>query len=93
MLTNIIGYAASILIIVSIAFKTTTFRGTVIMRILNAIGSLFFIIYAVIIRVYPTVIANGAAFVINIVYLIIEIISHNKQMRDRVNKNTENINT
>lgn len=70
---EIIGLIASILIVVSMVFKTTSFKGTILMRIINAIGSIFFTIYGLLLPAYSTAITNACLFILNIVYLIIEI--------------------
>lgn len=71
-----IGFIASALIVFSMVFKTTSFKGTVLMRIINGIGSVFFVAYGALIGAWSTLIANCCIFVINIIYLIIEIKSH-----------------
>lgn len=70
---EIIGLIASILIVTSMVFKTTTFKGTILMRIINGVGSIFFIVYGFMIGAWSTGIANSALLIINIVYLIREI--------------------
>lgn len=70
---EIIGLIASILIVVSMIFKTTSFKGTILMRIINAIGSIFFTIYGLFLPAYSTAITNACLFILNIIYLIIEI--------------------
>ena len=77
-LLEFIGYLASALVVVSISFKTSTFTGTLLMRILNGIGSFIFIVYGVLIKADPTALTNCIAFIINLVYLIIEIRDHRK---------------
>ena len=74
---EIIGIIASVLIVFSMLFKTTTFKGTVWMRIINALGSVFFIIYGFSIKAYSTGICNSILFLVNIFYLIKEIKDHN----------------
>lgn len=76
---EIIGIAASIFIVLSLVFKTTTFKGTLLLRILNSLGSIFFIIYGALIGAWSTLIANAACLIINIVYTIIEIKNYKKQ--------------
>ena len=84
---EIIGLIASVLIVFSMVFKTTNYKGTIAMRIINGIGSIFFTIYGF----YPntvgasyepnalaTGIANAALFILNAIYLIIEIRQHKK---------------
>ncbi len=77
-LYEIIGIIASILIVFSMVFKTTTFKGTILMRIINSIGSIFFIVYGILVAAYSTTAANCAIFIVNVFYLIKEIKDHNK---------------
>lgn len=44
-LFEIIGIIGSLFIVFSLLFKTTTFKGTLLLRILNSIGCIFFIVY------------------------------------------------
>lgn len=69
---EIIGIIASILIVFSMAFKTTSYKGTMLMRIINTIGSIFFIIYGFILPAYATAITNCCGFVLNIFYIFKE---------------------
>ncbi len=75
---EILGLIASILIVFSMVFKTTTYKGTMIMRFLNGIGSIFFIIYGFCIPAWSTAITNICAFILNIYWLIKEYKDHNK---------------
>lgn len=77
-LYEIIGIIASIFIVFSMVFKTTTFKGTILMRIINGIGSIFFIVYGILVAAYSTTATNCAVFIINVFYLIKEIRDHNK---------------
>ena len=78
---ELIVYLASALVVVSIAFKTTSFVGTLLMRILNGIGSICFVVYACIKQTNPVFLTNCVSLILNIVYLIIEIIQHKKNIK------------
>lgn len=79
---EIIGLTASLLIVFSMIFKTTTFKGTIIMRVLNLLGSIFFVVYGLLIGAWSTFGTNLCLFFINIYYLIREIIDHKKDKED-----------
>ena len=64
LLIELFGYLGSFLVLVS--FITTS---VVKLRIINTIGSIIFMIYAFIIKSYPTAVMNGALVLINIHYL------------------------
>lgn len=70
---EIIGLIGSLLIVFSMIFKTTSFKGTLCMRILNSVGSIFFVIYGFLLPAYATAITNSLLLILNIIYLIIEI--------------------
>jgi len=60
-----IGYAASIIIVISISVKSF-----MRFRVLNLIGSTFFVIYGLLIEAYPVALLNSFSAIANIVYLI-----------------------
>lgn len=62
---EIIGIIASIFVTVSFMF-----RGESKIRIINTIGSIIFVIYAILIGSISVGITNGVAIIINIYYLI-----------------------
>src|ERR1035437_4585634 len=63
-LVEILGYIASALVAVSLMMNAI-----VKLRIINLIGSLFFLVYGIIIGAYPVAFVNGFVAVINIYYL------------------------
>ena len=75
---ELIGLIASVLVVFSMVFKTTTYKGTMIMRMLNGLGSVFFIIYGFILPAISTAITNICAFILNIYWLIKEYKDHKK---------------
>lgn len=62
---ELIGYFASALVLVSLLM--TSIKK---LRVINAIGSLIFSIYAIVIHSYPTAIMNGILVIVNIYYLV-----------------------
>lgn len=62
---EIIGYAASILIAISLMMKSL-----IRLRILNGIGALVFVIYGFLINAYPIAFLNGLIVVIDMYYLV-----------------------
>ena len=82
--TEIIGLIASILVVVSMVFKTTTYKGTMLMRILNLCGSIFFIIYGFILPAYSTAITNSCAFILNLFYIIKEYKDHRGNENEKI---------
>lgn len=75
---EIFGLIASALIITSMAFKTTNYKGTMLMRAINLIGSTAFIIYGLYLPAYSTALTNACGFILNIIYLFKEYKDHKK---------------
>ena len=82
-LIEIIGIVASLFIVLSLLFKTTTFKGTLLLRSLNSLGCIFFIVYGGLIEAWSTLIANSACLIINIIYTIIEIRNYKCKGNDK----------
>lgn len=70
LLIEIIGIVATLLILFSMLFSTTTLKGDIRMRILNLVGSLIFVAYGILVPAISTAILNGALVVVNIYHLI-----------------------
>ena len=66
-----VGIFASILICISMCFKSTTRKGAVCMRSINIIGSVVFGIYGILLPAISTAILNFILVGVNIYYLII----------------------
>lgn len=79
---EIIGLIGSALICISMIWKTTSFKGTLLMRIINGIGSAFFIVYGFVLPAYSTAIANIVCFIIDVLWLIKEIDLHRKVKKE-----------
>ncbi len=65
-----IGILGSILIVVSMFFKTNTYKGTFCLRLLNAIGSFIFVIYGILLPAWSVAVLNCVVMLTNIVYII-----------------------
>jgi hypothetical protein len=77
---EIIGIIASVLVVISALSKTTTYKGTVWLRVTNTLGSVFFIIYGAALGAWSTMMCNIGMFIISIIYLCIEMKGHKKKM-------------
>lgn len=78
-LVEIIGLIGSLLICFSMVWRTTSFKGTILMRVINGSGSIFFVVYGFILPAYATAIANIVCFIVNVIWLIKEIKLHKKE--------------
>ena len=83
-LVEVIGIIATLLILFSMLFKTTTLKGDIRMRVLNLIGSLIFTIYGCLIPAISTAILNGALIIVNTYHLIMLLKEKNKINTDEV---------
>ena len=63
---ELFGVIASLLIIISLLFKTNTYEGALALRVLNTVGSLVFVVYGVYLLAYSTIFLNVVAVVINV---------------------------
>ena len=66
MLIEIIGTFAAVIVAASMCFKTSTRKGTILLRSVNILGSLLFLVYGLLLPAYSTALLNVAAIVINI---------------------------
>ncbi|MBE5736312.1 MAG: uroporphyrinogen decarboxylase [Clostridiales bacterium] len=70
---EIIGIAATVLILFSMLFKTTTLVGDIRMRVLNLVGSIVFVVYGCLLPAISTAILNGGLVIVNTYHLIMLI--------------------
>ena len=77
-MVEIIGIFATVLIVVSMSFKTTTLKSSIWMRITNLLGSVIFVLYGCLLPAISTAILNGFLVVVNSYHLIILLKSEKK---------------
>lgn len=70
LLNEIVGISGSILIAISMVFKTTTDKGVMYLRIFNLLGSIVFVVYGFMLPAYSTIVLNCVCVVLNIVGLV-----------------------
>jgi len=66
-----IGIIATAFILISMCFKTTSIKGSILMRILNIVGSSIFVVYGIILPAISTAVLNGALIIINVYHLVL----------------------
>lgn len=76
---EIVGICATLMILLSMLFVTTTVKGSIIMRILNLIGSVIFVVYGILLPAISTAVLNSGLVIINSVHLIKLLIDNRKQ--------------
>lgn len=70
LINELVGMSGSVLIAISMMFKTTTDKGVKWLRIFNLLGSIVFVIYGIMLPAYSTIILNAVCVVLNIVGLV-----------------------
>ena len=80
---EVIGIVATVLILFSMLFKTTTLKGDIRMRILNLIGSLIFTVYGCLIPAISTAILNGLLIIVNIYHLCSLVKEYKNQSKNQ----------
>lgn len=74
-----IGIAASVFIVISVVFNSTTLKGNLIFRAFNTAGSIAFVVYGIVLKAIATAICNGAMICVNVYYIIKLIIEYKKK--------------
>ena len=74
---EVIGILSSLIILISMLFKTTSFKGSLTMRILNLCGSIVFVIYGCLLPAVSTAVLNTGLELVN-AYHIVLLIKDNK---------------
>ena len=81
---EIIGIFSTLLILTSMLFKTTTIKGSIIMRALNMTGSLVFVVYGALLPALSTAILNACLVIVNGYHLVL-LIRENKKSQEENN--------
>ena len=79
MIIEIIGILATILILASMSFKTTSIKWSLWMRALNIAGSVVFVVYGLLLPAYSTAVLNAILVFVNTYHLIILLKERNKK--------------
>ena len=88
MVIEIIGILATILILISMSFKTTSIKWSIWMRTLNIAGSVVFVVYGFLLPAYSTAILNAALVFVNTYHLVI-LLKERKQILQKQTANNE----
>ena len=70
MFKEVVGIIGSILVVISMMFKTTTDKGVLLLRIFNLMGSIVFVVYGVLLPAYSTVVLNLICVVLNTIGIV-----------------------
>ncbi len=88
---EIIGIIATIIILIAMCINTQTWKGDVVMRIINIVGSIVFAVYGFLLPAYSTGILNGLLVFVNS-YHLIKLFKNKQQLlaaEQSVTKNTD----
>ena len=85
-MVELIGIVAAGLILISMIFPTMSFKGSVLMRSINIVGSMVFVVYGVMLPAIATAIANIGILIVNAVHLFV-LIKNKKQPQIDTDKN------
>ena len=85
---ELIGIIATLFILTSMLFKTTSTKGAIFMRSANLVGCIVFVIYGSLLPAISTAILNGALVIVNSFHLIRLLISIKKE-KEIPSKQTE----
>lgn len=77
-----IGILASVVVLCSSLFKTTTYSGTLKMRGINMLGCAIFIVYGLILPAYAVAVLNSIMLIVHGIFIAIEYSSHHKQLKN-----------
>ena len=83
---EVIGIVSTVLILISMLFKTTSIKGSILMRSLNIAGSAAFVMYGCLLPAISTAILNGALIIVNLVHLI-SLLRQGKKSKTTCDKN------
>lgn len=83
MIIEAIGISATLFVLVSMCFKTLSYRGSFYMRLLNIVGSIIFVIYGILLPAWSTAILNGCLVFVNAYNLAILVRDHKKETENQ----------
>ena len=70
MMIEIIGLVASTLVLISMCVKSSNKTGNIMMRVINAIGSIAFIYYGSALNAYSMVLLNAGSLIVNLYHIV-----------------------
>lgn len=91
MIIEIVGICATLFILISMTFKTTSLKGSICMRVLNIVGSVAFVFYGSFLPAISTAILNAGLVIINTYHLVMLILEYKKQNKTDDKNNEVNI--
>ena len=67
---EVLGMLATVILIISMAYNCKDKKSAIIMRIINGVAALMFVIYSICMSAYSTILSNLLILLIDIYYLI-----------------------
>ena len=84
MITEVIGIVASLIILSSTIFKSTSNKRNIVMRTINALGSSIFVAYGFLINSLSIILLNIILIVIALIHIIILVKVPNKKKSEKL---------
>lgn len=79
---ELIGISSTVLILISMLFKTTTIKGSILMRSLNVAGSAVFVVYGCLLPAISTAVLNAALVIVNTYHLVLLVKESKSQPKE-----------
>lgn len=70
-LLELFGLFGSVLIFISMLYKSNTRKGNITMRIWNLLGSIVFVIYGICLPAYSTIVLNVFMIILHIYHIVV----------------------
>lgn len=81
---EVIGVVGSILVLVAMLFKTTSIKGSLVMRSLNLVGSAIFIVYGALLPAYTTLVLNIIMVLVCVYHIIMLVKMSRKDRKENI---------
>lgn len=81
-MVEVIGMIATISLIISMMFNAKNPKTVIMMRAINAVACVAFVIYGLLLSAYSTAISNGFIFFVDMWYLYKNILEYKKGGKD-----------
>lgn len=67
---EVIGILASLFVLGALTFNSTSLKTNILMRSVNTVGSVLFVVYGVLVSAWSTAVCNGLLTIVNIFYIV-----------------------
>lgn len=78
---EIVGIIGAAIVLVSMCFKTTSFKAALWLRVVNLIGCAVFVVYGALIPAIATAVLNGGLVIVNAIHIFLLFRDKNKEQK------------